>query len=223
MSRHRPRYSRAADARRASHLSRRVDRSCEILTKRRVPADDRIPRHLGSVTASLRNDLYALGRDRDRIDLTFVFQFSLDALVEFRCHGSVGSGVRVYRGRSKVIRISKIGIQNHPESDLQADPKCTGGDIEQKRIPTIEIANNDSALRRCLRGNHGEYRSATLNPAYMPIPVPTMLSMKAVMNPIPDPAAQPNEPPMVVPIITQSFFIMVRRVVGLSKRALLTS
>ena len=72
----------------------------------------------------------------------------------------------------------------------------------------VRARGNGHANRRGnpTQGSHGVYRSATLKPAYIPIPVPTMLSMNDVMNPMLEPAAHPIEPPMVVPISTQSFF-----------------
>src|SRR4051812_23340494 len=53
---------------------------------RSLAADHRIPRQLDAIAATLGDDLHSFGRDRDRIDLSFVLQLSLDALVEFRRH-----------------------------------------------------------------------------------------------------------------------------------------
>ena len=66
--------------------------------RRPVSANHGIPRQLGAVAATLGHDLDPFWRDRDGVDLTFVFEFALDALVEFRGHCSRGFGMEGENG-----------------------------------------------------------------------------------------------------------------------------
>src|SRR5262245_13743054 len=96
-------------------LLRRVDRRVETRIQRGVTADDGIPGDLGAVAATLRHDLDAFRGDRDGEDLPFVLQLALDALVEFRRHGSPGL----------VLACRTAREANRPGSVGQTEPLAT--------------------------------------------------------------------------------------------------